>query len=520
MGDVVITPGEFDAVIFDLDGVITKTAAVHEKAWAAMFDGYLRDRAQRTGEPFRPFTTEDYGHYVDGKPRYDGVQSFLESRGIEIPYGDPSDPADVETVCGLGNRKNAAFQQLVERDGVEPYESSVRFVRSLQAAGLGTALFSSSRNAGDVLASAGLADLFAVRVDGRVAGDLGLAGKPDPAFLLEATRRLGATPERTAVVEDALSGVEAGRRGGFALVIGVDRIDQADSLRSHGADVVVDDLAAVRVAGGVTSLRQLPTALGSGVWDRFAAARPAVFLDYDGTLTPIVEHPDLAMLSSSMRKALEDLAAVTTVAIVSGRDADDVIGKVGVRGLYYAGSHGFDIRTPSGEAAGSDDMAQFAAYLPALDDVEEELEAALEDVPGANVERKRFAVAVHYRQVAESHHATVAAVVDEIAPEYQTLRVTGGKMIFEFRPNFDWDKGRALAWLLEEMGLDHEGVVPVYIGDDETDEDAFRVLQGRGVGIVVGDEDRPSLASYVLNDTEAVRRFLTELHGRIAGDAA
>ena len=265
MSDVVIRKAAIDAVIFDLDGVITRTAAVHRRAWKALFDRYLRTRADRSGEPFEPFTTADYGEYVDGKPRYDGVQSFLESRGIDLPWGDPADSPDEETVCGLGNRKNAEFLDVVAEDGVEPYESSVRFVRDLQAAGIGTALFSSSRNALAVLDAAGLGDLFSVVVDGRVGDDLGLPGKPDPAYLIEAASRLGATPERTAVVEDALSGVEAGKRGGFALVIGVDRIDQAAALHDNGADVVVADLAEARVAPEASRpMSELPNVLTAG----------------------------------------------------------------------------------------------------------------------------------------------------------------------------------------------------------------------------------------------------------------
>ncbi len=513
MSRVVISPDEFDAVIFDLDGVITKTAAVHEIAWAELFNGYLRERSEASGEPFEPFTTSDYGRYVDGKPRYDGVSSFLESRGIELPRGDPSDPATRETVCGLGNRKNVEFLRLVETDGVEPYESSVRFVASLQDAGISTALFSSSRNAAQVLDAAGLGDLFDVRVDGTVAAELGLAGKPDPAQLLEATRRLGATPDRTAVVEDAISGVDAGRRGGFRLVIGIDRIGQAAELAEF-ADVVVSDLEEVSVASDTLPSRaELPSALASRdeIERQIGSRRIAVFLDYDGVLSPIVEHPDLAVLAPEMRAVLEALAAVATVAIVSGRDVVDVMGKVGLDGLYYAGSHGFDIRSPTGEPISDDELERFDTFLVDLDAAEAELRTELRDVPGANVERKRFAIAVHYRQVPPEHHATVSAAVEQVAPRHPLLRVAGGKMIFELRPDIEWDKGRALLWLLDEMGLDELGVAPIYIGDDVTDEDAFRVLRGRGTSVVVGREDVSTAAAYALEDTDEVRSFLDGL---------
>jgi trehalose-phosphatase len=520
MDNATIAAGDYDAVIFDLDGVITKTAAVHEMAWTEMFDHYLREHADATGTPFEPFTSADYGEYVDGKPRYDGVQSFLASRGIELEWGDPTDPPERATVCGLGNRKNDEFTRIVSERGVEPYETSVRFIHELHERGFRTALFSSSRNADSVLAAAGLGDLFDVRVEGRLTAELGLPGKPDPAVLLEATRRIGATPDRTAVVEDAISGVEAGRRGEFALVIGLDRLDQAEALAAAGADVVVADLADVTIAGShFRDAASLPSARSDELWSALGDLRPVVFLDYDGTLTPIVEHPDLAVLTDDGRTTLEQLAAATTVAILSGRDADDVIGKIAVDGLYYAGSHGFDIRTPSGDAVGGD-LDRFDTFLPELDEAERQLRDALADVPGSNIERKRFAIAVHYRQVPAAEHARVAAAVDGVAPAHPSLRVAGGKMIFELRPDIRWDKGTALRWLLSEMDLDVPEVLPVYIGDDVTDEDAFRELERRGLGIVVGREERPTRATYALDDTDEVRLFLDELRAHVTGRTA
>lgn len=245
---VVIDPGRHDAVLFDLDGVITDTAAVHAAAWKQLFDEYLARRPSQPGEDHRPFTGDDYRRFVDGKPRYDGVASFLESRGISLPRGTPDDSDDTETVCGLGNRKDRLFSGRLDKEGVEAFGSTVELVHRLQAAGVGTAVFSASRNCRRVLDAAELGDLFPVRVDGEVAAALGLPGKPDPAVLLEAARRLGADPGRTVVVEDAEAGVEAGRRGGFALVVGVDRVGHAARLREKGADVVVTDLSEVDVA--------------------------------------------------------------------------------------------------------------------------------------------------------------------------------------------------------------------------------------------------------------------------------
>ena len=244
---VAIRAAETDAVVFDMDGVVTDTASVHAAAWKRLFDGYLAERARREGTDFVPFEDEDYIRDVDGKPRYDGVRSFLASRGIVLPEGDASDPVDAETVAGLGNRKDEYFLASLRRDGVRAYDTTVDFVRRLESAGLRTAVISASRNMTQVLSGAGLADLFAVRVDGIVADALHIPGKPDPAVFLEAARRLDVAPARTAVVEDALAGVAAGRAGGFRLVIGVDRSGHADALRRAGADVVVTDLAEVQV---------------------------------------------------------------------------------------------------------------------------------------------------------------------------------------------------------------------------------------------------------------------------------
>lgn len=236
-----------------------------------------------------------------------------------------------------------------------------------------------------------------------------------------------------------------------------------------------------------------------------------VFLDYDGVLSPIVSHPDLAVLSHETRVVLTELASVTTVAVVSGRDVGDVMSKIGVPGIYYAGSHGFDIIAPNGEPVEDETLERFSAYLEPLDRATAMLEAKVGDIEGAQVERKRFAIAVHYRMVAADDYARLEAAVADTAPEVPMLRVESGKKIFEFRPDFDWDKGSALKWLLHELGLDGPGVVPLYLGDDTTDEDAFRMIRGHGIGIVVGRDGHPSLARFALEDTDEVRSFLSRL---------
>jgi beta-phosphoglucomutase family hydrolase len=237
-------PRGIAACLFDLDGVLTQTSKVHAAAWKEMFDAFLRGRAERTGEPFRPFVVpSDYLAHVDGKLRADGVRSFLASRDITLPEGGPDDPPTTETVHGLANRKNDLVLELIRREGVEVYDGSVRFVEAARAQGLRRAVVSASRNCQEVLEAAGIEDLFEARIDGNVAAERDLPGKPAPDMFLAGAAALAVDPAAAAVFEDAAAGVEAGKAGAFGWVVGVDRGGNADALRAHGADIVVDDLS-------------------------------------------------------------------------------------------------------------------------------------------------------------------------------------------------------------------------------------------------------------------------------------
>jgi trehalose 6-phosphate phosphatase len=238
--------------------------------------------------------------------------------------------------------------------------------------------------------------------------------------------------------------------------------------------------------------------------------RLAVFLDYDGTLTPIVSHPEDAWLSDSMRQTLQSLAARVPVAILSGRDLDDVRGRVHVDGIVYAGSHGFDIA-----GAGGVRRELGAAYLPVLDTAETELREALDEIPGAQLERKHFSVAAHYRNVNESDALRVAQAVDAVAARRRELRRMDGKKVYELLPDIDWDKGKAVLWLLETLKLERGKVLPIYIGDDRTDEDAFSALEKRGVAILVSEQPQVTAASYWLHNPEEVEEFLQKITDRL-----
>ncbi|WP_239381479.1 MULTISPECIES: HAD-IA family hydrolase [unclassified Frankia] len=243
-------PERIRAYLFDLDGVLTQTATVHAAAWKEMFDTFLRRRSERDRGPCVPFSVgDDYPSYVDGKPRADGIRSFLAARHIELPEGGPEDPSSADTVYGLGKRKNELVTAMIRDDGVAAYPGSVRYLRALVAVGAARAVVSSSTNCAAILTAAGLDSLVVVRIDGIVAEREQLAGKPAPDTFLAGARALGVAPSRAAVFEDAIAGVEAGRAGGFGYVVGIDRAGHADALRAHGADVVVADLADLLDAG-------------------------------------------------------------------------------------------------------------------------------------------------------------------------------------------------------------------------------------------------------------------------------
>ena len=515
--------GGFDAAIFDLDGVITKTAAVHAAAWKHLFDDYLRTRAAQAGEPFHAFDfLKDYCEYVDGKPRYEGVSSFLASRGITLPYGEPSDPLEHETICGLGNRKNAQFLKALDENGVEVFPSTIALMQLLKSLGKKIAVVTASENGQAILQAARVTDLFEVMVDGRDARALNLRGKPHPDTFLKAAESLLVRPQRAVVCEDALAGVEAGRAGNFGLVVGLDRVGQAEALRDHGGDVVVSDVEefGIRDEAGIVwrSTPVLPSALDrfEDVVSRFREHPPVVFLDYDGTLTPIVDRPELAVLSQEMRETLDVLSRRCPVGIISGRDRKDVADLVNLNSLIYAGSHGFDIAGPERFALHHEVGTQFSAVL---DHAEQALRPLVQPIAGALIERKKFSIAVHYRLVEPDDVARVEEAVTRVMADCPDLRRSAGKKVFEIQPKLDWDKGKALLWLLEELKWKEHRYQPVYIGDDLTDEHAFRELIDRGVGIVVEHGSRFSSASYSLRHSNEVRDFLLQL-GRHLENAA
>lgn len=499
------------AVIFDLDGVITKTAELHAQSWKILFDECLAllPRNHLAESCFRPFDqSHDYLLFVDGKPRSEGVRSFLRSRGLELPEGDPDDTEDRLTISALSKKKNRIFSQILREHGIETYPSTVSLMHRLHQAGIPLALISSSKNCESIIRRVNLYHHFVAIIDGCKTAEWKLRGKPHADVFLKAADMMKVPPKQCVVIEDAVSGVEAGSRAHFGLVIGVDRDHQRQELLEHGADCVVKDLQDVVVS---PCPLEKPDALKhmQEIRQHIGKSKPLFFFDYDGTLTPIVARPELAKLGESMRQVIRDLKERYFVAILSGRDREDVEKLVGINGLLYAGNHGFDIG--SGQHPLKDTID---ALIGQLDEAQERLVPLSEKIEGAWIERKRYSLAVHVRQCSEEGEAEVKKTVTQISSQMSQLRMMSGKKVFELQPDLSWNKGIAMRWL-SKIAEPSEDVIPVFIGDDTTDEDGFITLVHRGVSLCVQSEPRATAARYVLKDVDAVECFLRNF---VSGD--
>jgi len=503
-----IKRSQYDAVVFDFDGVITKTQKTHAEAWKKTFDDFLKKRAR--GDTFTPFDiSKDYLYYVDGKSRDEGVRSFLASRDIKLPEGRSDDTKDRESVAALANMKNSYFLALLSQ-GVKTHKSSIELLLKLNNFGFLTAVVSSSKNCTCILQSANLSSYFNAIVDGLDLQSLDLKGKPEPDLFLEALKRLNVDPSRAIVIEDSIAGVAAGKKGAFGKVIGVDRNRQTKQLVKAGADLVVKDLKELDIE---TKTTELPSALQSfkKIEGQSKDKEVILFFDYDGTLTPIVSHPKDAHLSEAMRSTLIKLSNQCTLAVISGRGLNDIKSRVGIKGVCYAGSHGYEIEGPSIKM----EYKPALEFVEIFDLLEEELTKLLAKVEGALVERKKFSIALHYRNVSKSEVDLVEKAADEAVRKYPKVRKSYGKKVYELQPDLEWNKGKALEWLMEALHIEKRGSKIFYIGDDITDEDAFSAIKTHGIGILVGAQARTTGAQYKLRDTNQSLRFLEMLSSSI-----
>jgi len=503
MTSSVIDPRRVDAMIFALEGVIVDIAAIRIAVWSEVFGDYVTHQE---------FTEDDYRRLVEGSSEIDAVAAVAASRGIELPRGTPSDSPIAETEWGVANRVDEAFRNRIAHDEVPVFADTVELVRRLRSADLGVAVCSSNRHGPQILEAAGIGELFEVPT-------AELPDETDPTALLAAALDLGSRPARTGAVHGTPAGVVASRLAGFALVIRVDRTGREEPFRDVGADVVVNDTAHIDFRGGTHRISEIPDALTSRHQSAaiLRTRRPAVFLDFDGTVAEIVDQPTAAALVDGVATELTRLARNCPVGIISGRDLADVQARVAVPGLWYAGSHGFELVGPDGRHY-QNDLA--LAAEPDLDRVVSTLRDRLQSVPGVLVEHKRFAVAVHHRNVDTDRVEEVIATVSAVAADEPRLRATSGRKVTELRPDVEWDKGRALSWVLDHV-TESEDLLPIYVGDDLTDEDAFDAIEDTGFGIVVRhseDGDRRSSAQFAVDGPAQVHELLQRLADLVGSD--
>lgn len=489
------------AVVADMDSVLTRMAGLHERAWQVAFNTFF---ASCSGDDNRraELSHDEYRRYLDGKLRYQGAADLLAARHIDLPKGTVADEPGTRTVSGIGNHKEKVLIELLEREGVAVFADALDALRRWRLSGIKLAAISASCNCRTVLRIVELEKHLDVIVDGEQAREREFNSKQ--AMMLEAARQLGVQPADTLVLEDTAAGIRAGRKAGFGLTVGVNRNHHAAELENAGADAVVWSLSALRFPRCLPSaLNTVDTILASHAAERAVA----IFLDFDGTLAAIVEDPRKVTLDDPISSTLRTLSGLCTLGLISGRDRSDLQKRVGIEGILYAGSHGLDIGGPGYEKI----LPEAEAAVPEIERATQRLSQALESIHGVIIERKRFGVAVHYRQVrSDVDRQQIMRVVDSVLVD-TGLRKRKGKQVVELEPEVNWDKGHALAWLLETAELDAEHVLVVYIGDDETDEDVFASLAGKGVSIVVDDEVSNSLADYRLANPDEVARFLHHL---------
>ncbi len=507
---------DFKGCLFDLDGVITNTTTLHAQAWKQMFDDFLAEYGAAKNQKFEPFSiAEDYPNYIDGNPRVEGVKSFLESRGINLPWNDMIDGNEEFTIESLDRKKYEIFHQLLKESAIEVYHENSQKIVEWRRAGIKTGVISGYKNCASILNKTNLNTLFDVRVDGVIAEQNNLQGKPEPDYYMEGAKQLGLSPDECIVFEDDISGVRAANEGGFGFVVGVSTMQGKEMLLKNGADITVSHLN--ELSDFLLDPQYSPEKLANARDQRFLEnvsvdRELALFLDYDGTLTPIVNKPEDAVLSDSMKQVLADLAHKIPVAVISGRDCGQLASLVGIDDIYYAGSHGFDIQGPGGFTM---QVSKARSLLPVLGKAEKSLREQTENLTGVRIERKQFAIAVHFRNSAQKEYDALEPIVTNVTQQYENLKLNGGKKVFELKPNVDWDKGKAVDWLLKELNIDGSKRLPFYFGDDLTDEDAFRALLSKGVSILVGDHGHKTFAKYYLEDVTEVEWFLKAIKAKL-----
>lgn len=485
----------FSGIILDVDGVITDTRRTHYEAWKKIFDTELRSRDQPE------FSESDYQKFVDGRPREEGISTFFTSRRITL--------TDAE-IRSLAEEKNNVFLDILKSRPPQLYNDFLEAFKEWEAQNISVMAVSSSKNCRSILESVGVKQNFKCIIDGTDAQALHLKGKPSPEYFLEAARKIHLSPDDCAIVEDAIPGVKAGRNGNFSYVIGMGRFGQTSpvELYQNGADFVVPSLREVgKLKNILSSLQDFKARVGS--------REISLFIDYDGTLTNIVNDPKEALLSDSMRSLLSTCSKSFKVSVISGRDLLDVKQKVGISSIFYSGCHGLDI---SGPGCFHFQVEEVSAILPQLEEASLMLSTTFSNVKGILIERKQFSTALHYRMVTEISDEKVSQVVLKLISHFKNLKIKHGKKVIEILPDVQWDKSQAVDKISQILEIDPEATVPVYIGDDITDEDVFLKYRRKGICIKVCDDEYLHNAHYKLKGPLEVEKFLSFLAQEYAGE--
>lgn len=503
-------------IIIDLSGVLINTTLLNKIAWEKVLNHFLKEHNARY-----LFNEEDYYSFIEGKPKYERLQNYLGKLNIELPYGNTTDSAGYHSICSLEKKKTKAFTQMLKKGEMDVYENAMQKIKLWKEKGIKTAGVSSDENFNKALESTETGNLFDVLIDAHASRKRGLKEKPEADLYLEAAKELDLPPESCILFDDTVQGLQAGNKGNFGLVVGVNRADNRKLLSENGADLVIDNFDEFNLSDDpeIAAWFEQPIPPFASEYVKIAKAvyekTPVLFLDYDGTLTPIVQRPEAAVISEEMKVVLDECASKFKVAAVSGRDMDDLKSRINLENVIYAGSHGFRISGPEGlymEHEKTDEI------LPRLGSMEQKLKEAFDNVTeGVQVERKRYAIAVHYRNAKPEDTPFIREKVLELTQNSEGFKVGEGKKILEIKPDIDWHKGKAVLWILDKLGLtDNTRYIPIYIGDDVTDEDAYRALKDRGIGIQVGPGAENTAAQFRLKNVYQVRLFLKELVNSIA----
>lgn len=500
-----VTVNKIEGFIFDLDGVVTDTQELHARAWEMMFNEFLRARRGKHSdgdERLDDFSSSDYTNFLDGKPRSAGIRSFLESRGITLPEDE---------VSRLSRIKNDHFLELVDSEGARLIHDTVAFIQDLRKAHIPTALVSSSRNARRILGKSGLSDYFDTVVTPNEAEKIDLRGKPYPDYFLEASKQIRKSPEKCVVVEDSLAGVEAALAGGFGEVVGLDYHGDEKKLallKEHGAHEAVSSLWNMN---SVREILPLPNVLEEfdGIFPSHSKLDYFLFLDFDGTLSPIVDDPAEAEVLEELPAIIQKCTEYFRVCIITGRDTPVIKAKLHLSNVIYAACHGFEITSFPNFTY---QVEEARAAVPLLDEAEKKFRDDFEGVEGFVLERKSFGVALHYRMIASERK--VEELKEKVLDYVSTvpgLKLHEGEDVLEVLPQVHWDKGMAMLKIYEVTGLQQKDLPPLYIGDGQTDEDAFREMESWGIPVLASVEQRPTRARYHLRGPTEVKEFLTKL---------